>query len=69
MGSNWTFFLSPLPLGIGIYTSLLPSKDKGNRRMSEGLLPLDSGGRLGADVIDNAVDSLYFVDDPAGHCS
>ena len=30
-------------------------------------LPLDSGGRLAGDVVDDAVDAAHFIDDAAGH--
>src|SRR5258708_6304620 len=31
--------------------------------------PLDRGGRLGADVVDDAIDATHLVDDPRGDSS
>ena len=35
--------------------------------MAQDLFPLDGGGRLGGDIVDDAVNAFDFIDDPAGN--
>src|SRR3954469_15196506 len=42
-------------------------ESSGARRLVIGSLPLDGRWRLGAHVVDDAIDAPHFVDDPIGY--